>query len=119
MQKKMSGFIIGGGTSTLVQYIVAGILSFFVWMPVTHVLGLLSGISYNFYHQAHVFESRMDYARFGKFFSYSLLNAGAQSVLVFIFMQYNVPYFIGLTVAIASLSLISFFMYNFVIFSKS
>lgn len=119
MKNKISGFIVGGGTSTLVQFVVAGILSLFVWLPLTHVLGLLSGISYNYYHQSNVFGSRMNYARFSKFAGYSLLNAGAQSLLVFIFMQYNVPYFIGLTAAIASLSLISFLMYNFVIFSKS
>jgi len=119
MRKKIGGFILGGGASTLVQFVVAGILSFFVWLPVTHVLGLISGITYNFFHQSHVFKSSRDTTKFTKFVGYSLCNAGAQSLLVFVFMKYHVPYFVGLTLAIGSLGLVSFLVYNFVIFSKS
>lgn len=119
MQKKIAGFIVGGGMATIVQFIVAGLLSLFVWLPVTHALGLLSGISYNFYHQSRVFESGMTKQKFGKFASYSLCNAGAQSIIVYVLVQYHVPYFIGLGLSIAGLSLLSFLVYNFIIFSKS
>ena len=119
MRNKVAGFIVGGGMATVVQFIVAGLLSFFVWLPVTHTLGLLSGISYNFYHQSRVFESGMTKQKFGKFAGYSLCNAGAQSFIVYILVQFHVPYFIGLSLSIAGLSLLSFLVYNFIIFSKS
>jgi len=118
--KQFGRFLVGGGAATLLQFIVAGSLSFFVWLPLTHVISLLSGIFYNYFHQSkYVFKGKPSYAQFTKFTGYNLFNGGLQSIFVFgLVYHIGLPYMLSLALTIAGLSICSFIVYQNIIFSK-
>lgn len=121
--KKVLAFLSGGGVAAAIQVLISFTLHNFLFLSyyLAHIFGLILAITYNFFHQNKLtFDTRPTVNRYKSFIYYNMFNASCQFGIVFLLTQWlGLDFYLYYMIfTIGFLSVISFLVYNFLIFKK-